>query len=305
MRVILPVKITDAVLAVSNVPEDPAPLWTEEVTYELGDSVHVVGPDLHLVFESLRDDNTGKNPLDDDQAAPVNWLEIGPTNRWRMFDVLRNTQTEHPTPLIVDLLPNKRINSIALLGLDAEHVQIEMLMGEEVVYSKEIDLIERQTLGYYDYFFGEFSTLTGFPLFDLPPYTAAMVRVTITRVAGNVKCGSLVVGNNQYIGRVQHSAESDALNFSRVERDDFGNTKLVPRRSIPKTDQTLHFDPAATKRLMTLREELNAVPAVWSGVDDTGHNFFEALFILGIYKQMRLNLANADFGVMTLELEEI
>lgn len=305
MRVIRPLEITDDVLSNTNVPEDPSPLWDEETAYGLGDVVHVVGYNIHLLFESLKDANTGKPPLEDDQAEPMNWLEIGPTNQWRMFDVLRNTQTVHPTPLIVELLPNKRINSIALLGLDAEHVLIEMLLDGVVVYSKEIDLIERQTLGYYDYFFGEFSTLTGFPLFDLPPYTAAVVRVTITRLAGNVKCGSLVIGNNQYIGEVQHSAESDALNFSRVERDDFGNTKLVPRRSIPKTDQTLHFDPAATKRLMSLREELNAVPAVWSGVDDTDHSYFEALFILGIYKQMRFNLANSDFGVMTLELEEI
>lgn len=305
MRVIRPLSITDAVLSFTNVPEDTVPAWAVEETYGLGDVVSVVDQDIHLLFESLRDGNLGKAPLEDDQGEPVNWLEIGPTNRWRMFDVLRNSQTEHLTPLVVELLPNKRINSIALLGLDAEHVLIEMLLDGEAVYSREIDLIERQTLGWSDYFFGEFSTLSGFPLFDLPPYTAAMVRITISRVSGSVKCGSLVIGNSQYIGEAQHSAVSDALNFSRVERDDFGNTRLVPRRSIPKTDQTLHFDPAATKRLMSLREELNAVPAVWSGVDDPGHDYFEALFILGIYKQMSLNLANADFGVMTLELEEI
>lgn len=305
MRVIRPIPITDEVLVATNVPEDAHAAYNPATTYALGEIVRIVGPNIHLLFESLQDGNVGHNPMDDDQGAPVYWLDLGPTNRWRMFDVLRNTQTEHETPLIVELAPNKRINSIALLGLDAEHILIEMLLDDEVVYSREIDLIERETLGWYDYFFGEFSNLTGFPLFDLPPYTAARVRVTIERVAGMVKCGSLVIGNNQFIGEVQHTAESDALNFSRVERDDFGNSQLVPRRSIPKTDQTVHFDKAATKKLMQLRDELNAVPAVWSGLDDTTDGYFEALFILGIYKQMRLSLDNPEYGIMTLELEEI
>lgn len=307
MNVIPPITITDAILTSSNVAEDDYAEWDVATTYALADRVIVVDTNYHMIFESLQADNLGHDPLDDDQDAPVYWVQIGPTNRWRMFDVLRNTKTEAASPITVVLTPSQRINSIALLGLEADTVHITMTNDGETVYDSTTNLIERQTLNWSDYFFGEFGNQIGVAMFDLPPFTAGIITVTISRVGdvGNVACGSLVLGNFVYIGAVQYSAVSDSINFSVVDRDEFGNAELNPRRSIPKTEQTLFVNKDRVNKLLNLRDDLNAAPAVWSGLDDATDGYFNALLILGFYRQFRINLDFPTQARLDLELEEI
>lgn len=236
----------------------------------------------------------------------ANWLDIGPTNKWAMFDTLRNTATIAPSPLSVSVTPGKRINAQALMGLDADEVTITMTVGGVVEYTHTQSLILRQTTTWTEYFFGEFSNQPSLALFDLPLYSGAVINVTLTRAAGNVALGAMVIGTYVNVGKVEYSPEIDSLNFSKVDRDDFGNATLVPRRAIPKTDQTLIIDKASVNKILNLRDSLDAVPAVYSGLDDKSDDgYFEALLILGIWKRWSLNLAYPNHAKGTMQLEEI
>jgi hypothetical protein len=95
------------------------------------------------------------------------------------------------------------------------------------------------------------------------------------------------------------------LNFSVIERDPFGNIKLEPRRSVPKVREEIWFDKALTRRIMDVRELLNGVPAIWSGLDDYTDDYFDPLFIYGPHKEFSLNLAETTHGVISLEVEEL
>jgi hypothetical protein len=142
-------------------------------------------------------------------------------------------------------------------------------------------------------------------LFDLPPYVAGVVTVTFTRAAGDVTVGGLILGTSVYVGDTQYNAESDALNFSTVERDEFGNSQLIPRRTVPKTNQTLFCTKERVNRIIKVREEQNAVPALWSGLDDDTDGYFESLLILGYYRRFTVSLDHPDVAVISLELEEV
>ena len=275
--------------------------WAVGTTYALGDIVKVVGTNSHKQYESLQAANLGKTPAD--EAAW--WLDLGATNRWAMFDLLRNTQTEWASPLTVVITPGVRVNSLALLGLVADSVTVSITSGGAIVYEYTQDLGTREVLDWYDYFFEPFSTAPSVVLFDLPPYTDAIVTVTITRAAGNVSCGSLVLGPYVYIGAVRYNAESDALNFSTVERNAFGDTLLIPRRTVPKTNQTILCKKSRVNKVRDLRDALNAAVAVWSGLDDITDGYGEALLILGYYRRFTIDVAYPDDAVITLELEEI
>ena len=305
MRVVPPVTITDDILLDSNVPEDDYAEWDSEATYARGDKRIVVETNVHKIFESLQADNTNHNPLDDDQENPEWWLDLGPTNRWKMFDLLRNTKTVAASPLIVELAPGIRVDSIALLGLAADSVTVSVVNDGDVVYTKTTHLLNRETLTWSDYFFGEFDSIQGFLLTDIPRFSENTITITIVRDGGDVSCGGVVIGSNVYLGKVLHNAESDAENFSRVERDEFGNAHLLQRRSIPKSNQTVIVDKGRVNRIMRARTELNAVPAVWSGLDDETDGYFAPLFILGIYRRFLISLANPNHAVLTLELEEV
>jgi hypothetical protein len=305
MRVIPPITITDAILTSTNVPEADYASWSAATTYALGDKVIVVDTDYHHIFESLQGSNLNHDPQDEDQDAPEWWLDLGPTNRWKMFDLLRNTQTTVASPITVELTPGERIDSIAFVGLDADSVTVTVVNDAVEVYSSTTDLIDRTTLTWSGYFFGEFDITSGFLLTDIPRFSGNVVTINIVRDGGNVSCGGVVIGTNVYLGEVQYEAESDALNFSRIERDEFGNSQLLPRRSIPKSNQTLFTDKVLVDKIMKTRTTLNAVPAIWSGLDDETDGYFAALFILGIYKQFLISLRHPEHAIISLELEEV
>lgn len=173
-------------------------------------------------------------------------------------------------------------------------------------YARSFDLRLRRVRDGYEYAFKPFDLQPSVVLFDLPLISSMEVKVTLTRTSGSVKLGSFLVGTYAYLGATQYNAENDALNFSTVERDIYGNATLIPRRTLPKTLQTLRVNKAFVSDLIDVRSRLNAVPAVWSGLDDKGeHEYFEALLILGIYKQFKINASYPDEAEVTLELEEI
>lgn len=300
MRVIPPVTITNTRLTSSSVAEPHATetAYNAGTTYAIGAEV-VVAAD-HRKYESLQAGNVGNTPA----SSPSWWFDLGPTNRWAMLDILRNTRTVDASPVTVVLTPGVRINSLALLGLDATSVTVSMTNAGDTVYERTVDLNTREVLGWYDYFFEPFTTLPSMVLWDLPPFTAGILTIDIENAAGDVGCGAVVIGSYQYIGETEHQAESDALNFSTVERDEFGNAVLVPRRSIPKVTQTVFASKALVNAIRDLRDSLNASPAFWSSLDESDDDWFESFAILGIYRKFTIN-AQPTEAMLSIELEEI
>lgn len=300
-------------LAAGNLGNTPnvSPTWwrviatTEDAyngatTYPLG----ATASSAHRIYQSLQAGNVGHSPL----TSPSWWLDVGATNRWRAFDLLRNTQTIVASPLVAVITPGLRIDAIALLGMvaDTYRVQVSSVLGGGVVYDSGVQsLSSRLVQGWYDYFFAAFTTKPSTALFDLPPYSDCVITVTLTRVSGNVYLGSLVVGSQVYVGIVEYEPVSDVLNFSTITRDTFGNSVLVPRRNVPKTTQQVWTRVGAVDGLLRLRDALNAEPAVWSGLDDQTQGFFGALLILGIYKVFRPVLKKGNWTLFDLELEEV
>lgn len=282
---------------------DTYQVYSGATTYALAD--YVIDATNHLVYESLASSNLG-NALTD----TTKWLEIGPTNKWAMFDFLRNTATvvPHTKSLVAVIAPGVRVNSIAVLGLVANSISIVVTSvgGGGTVYTYTADLNTREVGDWYDYFFEPFSTQPSVVLFDLPPYTDAVITVTIGATSGNIECAACVVGTFEYIGAIQYEAEADVLNFSSVTRDFAGGTnQMIQRRNVPKTIQQIYLDKSLVNRVRNLREALNATPAVWSGLDDATEDYFESYLILGFYKRFSINAKSYSQAVISLELEEI
>jgi len=309
-------------LASNNTGNTPnvSPLWwtslgpTETAynsgtTYGLGDTVS--SATTHRVYESLATGNLG-NPLPVyPGTATLKWLDIGPTNKWSMFDLFRNTQTVFASPIVVRLTPGVRIKALAMLGLEANEVTVSMddAVGSPSVnhYLRTKNLQTRMipVADWYEYFFSDFGLRAAFVLFDLPRYAGDVLTVTITNTGGPAAVGALVIGTDQYLGETEHGAESDATNFSVIDRDAFGNATLIPRRSVPKVNQTVIADKASARDIYNLRTALNAVPAVYTSLDDSTDGWFEPFLILGIYRKFTINAEDPVFARIDIEVEEI
>ncbi len=275
-------------------------LYSGAATYALAD--RVIDAAKHLVYESRVAGNIG-NPLTD----TTKWLEVQATNKWALFDNTRNTQTTVPLTFIMVFAPGVRCNSLSLSGLVANSFSLTVTSAAYggTIYSASGSLNTRETLGWYDYFFGPFSTKKSRVFFDIPPYTDAIFTLTLSVTSGNASCGACIVGSHIYLGDIQWDAVSDTLNFSTITRDAFAKATLVPRRNVPKTKQVLDVAKARVNQIRAVRDLLNATPAYWSGLDNDADGYFEAVEIVGVYKQFTIDLKNAVNAKIVLELEEI
>lgn len=249
------------------------------------------------VYQSLQAANTGNTPL----ISPLWWSDVGPTNKWAMFDLLRNTSTVAGTSLVVVLTPGIRIDTMGFVGIIADSLRVQV-----GTYDQTQTLSQSSYIGnWYQYFFASF-TQTDATLFqNIPPYSNNAITITFTKAAGNVECGSVIVGTQVNLGGVQYTASDDALNFSTIDRDAFGNSILISRRSVPKFTPVTWLPAVQIKSVRAVRDLLNAVPALWVGIGDTTSVFFDSMLILGIYKQFAINLTYTDTAVITFEIEEV
>jgi hypothetical protein len=299
-------------LAGTNLGNTPAtsPTWWKYIgltyqvysgatTYALGDMV--IDATNHIVYESLSAGNVGQA-----LTNTLKWLNVCRTNRWALFNTLKNTATIVPSPLTMTLTPSSRIDAIAMTGLVATQATIVMTDNEATVYSSVVDLNTRLVSGWYGYFFNPFRNKTAMALFDLPPISSAIITITIENSRGSVECRSCSIGRFQNIGEVQYSAESDVLNFSTVTRDFAGSTaSIVQRRNVQKTIQNIMVDKSKVNAIRALRDDLAATPAVWVGLDDNSSDYFESLLILGFYKRFSINCQYPEVATISLELEEV
>lgn len=284
------------------------PIGYKEVAYNAGTTyaasaatAAVIVYYNHRLYESLQGSNLAKTP----DVSPTYWEDIGPTLKYGMFDTLRNTASVASSPLTVVFAPGRRVDTLAVLGVSADTVQVSMTSGGVTVYDETTDLITRAAFTFYDYFFMPFIFNQADLFQDIPPYTNGIITVTFTKASGNVSCGALCVGTAVDLGTTLANPTSDALNFSTVERDSFGNSELIPRRTVPKTNQRVLANSRDLPSIIATRTALNAVPAVWAGLTDTASDYFPPLLILGIYKQFEITLQKPDKAQIALELEEV
>lgn len=293
MKLLLPFEIDDVSLAASNVVED-LPLYDIGTSYGLGDVVR--DDTTHHKFESLEAANLG-NALTD----PAKWLDLGPTNRWAMFDRKLGTVTENPDSIAVTLAVAERVTGLAAFGLLGSTVHIVITDPiEGVVYDEEHDLVDHSNVNdYWDYFFAPILRRT--ELFvELPPYAGVDIDVTIEGESGTAKCGNLVIGELVELGDTEWGAGFGIIDYSRKEADDFGNVDLLERSFRSTNDLTVSVPRALVDEVGRVLTARRAKPTVFIGTDQFG-----SFFTYGFARDWRCRIVNQPYGSLTIELESL
>lgn len=300
MRVVPPLEINTARLINSNVAEPSAgeTAYNASTSYAVG--ARVISTATHRTYESLVAGNVG-NALTD----ITKWADVGPTNRYAMFDHYRSTATVRAGGISVTIKPGVRTDALALLNINAVTAEITITSGTPAttVYARTIALASRNVASWSEFFFTSFTQQRDVFLFDLPPYSDAEITITLTGAL--VSIGSVVAGMSVYLGPTLKPSTDAQMNFSKIDRDEFGDVHLVRRRSVPTTELTVKVAKENLPRLRNLRDELNAVPALWAAIDDAADPFFAAMLRYGIYKRFDFELIEHDRANAHLTLEEL
>jgi hypothetical protein len=298
MNIVRPVTITDTILVSSDILENDYAKWLSTTTYSIGDKVIVTDVGVHKIYEALTS-NTGKYPPDNSTGGTPDWLDIGATNRWKMFDGKTSTYTESAdADIVVTLNTTSVTDSLVLFGLSGSTVNVTVTDDVDgVVYNKTINLVSASGINdWYMYYFEPIEYVSDVAFLDLPPYSTADITITITGTAP--KCALCVLGSQFEIGDTVWGTGVGIVDYSRKDVDAFGNFTIVQRRF----SKTAGYDiTISTPRVAFVQRTLasyRSTPLVWIGNVD-----FPETIIYGYYRDFDIVLSNVSVSDCSLTVE--
>ena len=163
MKVIIPIEINDTRLTSSSIaePDTGESLWNAATSYTLGQQV--IRTTTHKVYENILAGVDAGVP----EITPLRWVEIGSTNRYAMFDTLRNSQSIKASPITIVIEPNYRVDSIGILSVDADYVTIDVNYGGASVFNATKQIDTRNVFDWYSYFFSPFTKIQNYVVFNI------------------------------------------------------------------------------------------------------------------------------------------
>ena len=294
MKVVSPLTITDSNMT-SNIsePDTGEVAWNAVTSYAVGQQAFVAG--VYAIYQRLIAGTTATSP----ELDATNWVYVSPSNRWKMFDTVNTSQSSKATQIDVSIIPATIVNTLALFNLDASSVQVTVT---DPVYSTVMDttfsLQSPPKLAlWYNYFFDDITTKKDLVV-EIPSYRNATVRARINKT-GTVKCGTLVLGKaNVLSDGILYGATVGIQDYSRKEKDVFGQYNFIQRAYAKRADFTFWIDNNDTDAVAQYLADLRAIPTLYIGDDS-----LTSTAIFGFYKDFNITIAYASTSVVTLSLE--
>ena len=302
LSIVRPIQITDAMLLDTDILEDDYAEWASGTTYAEGDRVIISA--THKVYESLVGSNTGNPPA----TSPTQWIEVGATNRWKLFDTLNSSQTrQDDSPrgyFYYELELGQPINALAALNItNGTKVTITMespsVGSPSVVYFEEVDLTPYpQTSDWWAWFFGNRIIPTQIVKTDLPAYPDATIKVEFEG-GDDLAVGTLLFGQQNKFGLgIQYGARVGIQDYSIKQTNEFGDVVLLQRAFAKRANFTLFLNKSETDTLQLILSNLRAVPCLWIGSVD-----YESTVIYGFYKNFDVLISYPEHSECDLEIE--
>ena len=305
MNAIKPITLADSNFTYSDVfePDTGEVLWVAATSYILGQEV--IRLTTHRKYKNILAGIDAGLP----ENTPLRWVESGVTNKWAAIDLLRNTQSMRANVLTMKFTLTEFVDSAGIIGLVGQSFNIKVVSRGVQVYDYSQSLYKRAARTWYNWFFGQLQQIESAVRLDLPIYANTEITITVYNEGGIAKCGGIVLGRKVYIGNIEHGSSGDDLNFSEFERafdgTFAGSSKLIQRRSIPTVDGGLSVAKENVVIIRNLKKSLNAVPTIWTGMEDKNiDDYFELFLIYGIYRKFSINAEHPTHAKITLQLEE-
>jgi hypothetical protein len=300
MRLIKPIPVTDAKFGTSNIaePDTGESVWNAGTSYNIGDVVVLITGGYHRKYRRLISGTTPTTPALD----AANWVDIGPTNRWAMFDDETNTQTTNPASIVATVNVGQNANGLALIELVGSSVTITVkdTPGGTTVYTTTVNLEQSLVLDWYQYFFEPFSQKSTVVLTDLPPYPSMSVTMSLNGI-GVVKCGGMIIGTLYSLGTTSYNATAGIRDYSTKDTNTTtGIVTLVPGKFSKRLKAKLQVRTAQVGPLQQLFYDIRATPCFWIGDDS---NTYDSLQVFGFYRDFELDVAYPEVSFYSIDIE--
>ncbi len=255
LQLLQPAPVTNAMLTASNVAESDAAEWSASVGY--GKGARVIRASTHRVYESLITGNVGRTP----ESEPAWWLDVGPTNRWAMFDQALGTATSRNGGV-----------EVTLNGGTANAVSLIDLVGDTVrVRANGYDQTQPVRPGVI--------TFTGLP---------GSGQVTVTVSGAQAAVGTLLIGRMVGLGVTEAAPTAGITDFSRKVTDDFGAVDVVERGYSKRMTARALIRSDAVDVVADRLTSVRARPSLW-----IGQSGVDAITVYGFVKDFEIEVGTS------------
>lgn len=294
MKILAPLRITDAMLVSHSVPEDDAPEWAEGTQYDIGQKV--LRKSLHLVYQA-KTKSTGKKP----ESSPEDWHCLGATNRWAMFDEKIGTASTAKGEIRLTLRPGAMASGLALVGVTADSVQVRVTdAAQSVLFERSERLTaDLREADWWHYFFDPISRRTSFEIFGLPAFADSAYEIILSGESGEqVACAACLLGEYMdFAPGVRPGARIGIMDYSLKKPDEWGNIEVVERAFSQTARWSFQVPGALLDRLYDLLASIRARPGLFIG------GKFAGLKVYGFYREFDIVIEYDRMVECSIDLE--
>lgn len=294
MKLVPPLAVTPSNLTSSNVTITET-AWTAG-TYTTG-TERYVGTTLYRVVATP---STADEPTAGAAKDPQTWTAVGSINRFKMFDFTLGQRTSRATPITVTITPGQVINTIATFEMvNATSVRVQMIDPTAGTVYDQTRALENYTgiVDWYRYFFDPYVLSADAVFTGLPAYSTAAITVTIAGT-GTVEIGELVLGRAVTYGSTAIGTRFGIEDFSRKERDEFGNFQIVERRFAKLHGFDVLLENKQVNAMFGALASVRATPALYIGGDD-----FAETYALGFFRDFTILRSGPVTSELSIEIE--
>ncbi len=327
LKIMQPIKLTSAMLLSCSIPENDHAEWSAASTYATG--ARVIRTTTHRIYQAVAD-ITGNASNAAPEADKTRWVEIGPTNRWAMFDQRISTRSVGTgAGLSVQIQPG-RCNGVALMDMvnipeytlkvrwpatngvlkdeTSEYAYgitlRTVFTATEVVLTYSVNLRTRNVNSWKEYFLEPYAiksdSFIGFA-------SRADATITLTVPAAVVgdpvpEIGAFMLGNYIEVGTTGRDVNASAESYTLINTDDWGISTIVERDYIKRVSYPVLVPNYGLNRAFSTMAELQSKPAVFVGSDDFRYTSFT---VYGVVENFNVGVDNGIYSILNVTVKGI
>lgn len=271
---------------------------TYAVSLQRNLSSRTVDGAIHHNYESLAGSNLAQRPVGGD--GDVWWLDLGPTNRWKMFDESVASQTTNANAITCVFDNAGLVDSVALMNINAATVRFQMVDAiDGTVYDQTYSLSNSAGItDWYAYFFEPIVRATDFVEIEMPKYLNPTITVTLTDTGETVGIGACVIGLRKDLGITQVGMSGGIRDYSVKSRDDFGNFSILERAYSRRKTLSVLIDASFVDELDALLSSFRATAIVYIGSES-----YASSVVYGYYQDFTIAVNYINNAICNIELE--
>ena len=292
----------------TNVVED-VPAWNVATAYSPGARVSVTTPSLSIaqrgIYEALAN-TTGESP----QSFPAKWIRVSAAEVDQPFDKVVATGARAVAGNITYSLQSQTTQSdTVILYVDnvvSARVRVIEHLTSNVIYDQTINLADTSLIvDAWTYFFGRVDLFSSCIFEGVPAFARNTIEVTLERQSPDSttpfpEAREIVIGQSLNIGNLTSGGRVGIEDFSRKERDTFGNFNVIQRAYSDFADFGLILRGNEVDTVRRRLAALRATPCVYhAGQENVGRG----LIAFGFFKDLAIEFTSGPIATCTLSIE--